>query len=82
MPAVNAPEDCEPLTALVPDHAPEAEHEMASFAVQVSVVEAPEFTVLGLAVSETEGAEADTVTVADWVAARALPFRRATHHRR
>jgi hypothetical protein len=71
--AVSAPEDCEPLTALVPDHPPEPEHEVAFFAVQVSVVEAPEVTVLGLAVSVTEGAEAETVTVADCVAEPPVP---------
>jgi hypothetical protein len=71
--AVNAPEDCEPLTALVPDHAPEPEHEVAFFANHVSVVEAPELTVLGLAVSVTEGAEAETVMVADCVAEPPVP---------
>lgn len=71
--AVSAPEDCELLTALVPDHPPEAEHEVAFFAAQVSVVEAPEVTVLGLAVSVTDGAEAETVTVADCVAEPPVP---------
>ena len=68
-----APEDCEPLTALVPDHPPEPEHDVAFFAAQVSVVEAPEVTVLGAAVSVTEGAEAETVMVADWVAEPPVP---------
>ena len=71
--AVSAPEDCEPLASLVPDHAPEAEHEVAFFASQVSVVEAPEVMVLGLAVSLTDGAEAETVTVADCVAEPPVP---------
>ena len=71
--AVSVPEDCEPLTALVPDHPPEAEHEVAFFAAQVRVVEAPEVTVLGAAASVTEGAEAETVMVADWVAVPPVP---------
>ncbi|HWR49109.1 MAG TPA: hypothetical protein VN327_16090 [Pseudonocardiaceae bacterium] len=71
--AVSEPEDCEPLTPLVPDHPPEPEHEVAFFAAQVSVVEAPEVTVLGFAVSVTAGAEAETVTVADWVAVPPVP---------
>jgi hypothetical protein len=60
--------DCEPLTGGLPDHAPEAEHEAAFVADQVTVEELPELTVLGLAWSETTGAEPMTVTVADWVA--------------
>jgi hypothetical protein len=58
---------------LVPAHAPEAEHAVAFFADQVSVVEAPELTVLGLAVSMTEGANAETVTMADCVAEVPVP---------
>lgn len=73
MPAVSAPEDCEPLSALVPGHVPEPEHVVAFCADQVSVVEAPEFTVLGLAVSVIEGAEAETVTMADCVAEPPVP---------
>lgn len=70
---MSAPEDCEPLSALVPGHAPEPEHEVAFFADQVNVVEAPELTVLGLAVSVIEGAKAETVTIADCVAAPPVP---------
>ena len=62
---VSAPEDCEPLSALVPGHVSEPEHEVAFVADQVRVVEAPELTVLGFAVSVTEGANAETVTMAD-----------------
>ncbi len=46
---------------------------MAFFADQVSVVEAPEATVLGLAASVIEGARAETVTMADWVAEPPVP---------
>jgi hypothetical protein len=73
VPAVSAPEDCEPLSALVPGQVLEPEHEVAFFAAQVSVVEAPELTVLGLAVSVTEGANAETVTMADCVAEPPVP---------
>ena len=52
----------------MPDQAPEAEHEVAFVADQAMVEELPEFTVLGLAWSDTTGAEPITVTVADWVA--------------
>jgi hypothetical protein len=62
------PVDCEPLTDLLPDQAPEAEHEVAFAADQVTVEALPELTVLGLACSVTSGAEAVTVTVTDWVA--------------
>ena len=47
--AVSAPVDCEPLIALVPDHAPEAVQEVALVADQVRVELAPLATVLGLA---------------------------------
>jgi hypothetical protein len=73
VPAVSAPEDCEPLTALVPDQVLEPEHEVAFCADHVRVVEASELTVLGLAVSVMEGARAETVTMADCVAEPPLP---------
>ena len=60
--------DCEPLVALVPDHAPEAVHEVAFVADQVSVELAPLATVLGLADKVTTGAGGVTETVADWFA--------------
>jgi len=66
--AVRAPVDCEPLVALVPDHAPEAVHEVAFVADQVSVELAPLATVLGLADKVTTGAGGVTETVADWFA--------------
>ena len=70
---MSAPDDCEPLSALVPGQVLEPEHEVAFFADQVSVVEAPELTVLGSAVSVTEGAKAETVTMADCVAEPPVP---------
>ena len=60
--------DCEPLVALLPDHAPEAVHEVALVADQVSVELAPLATVLGLADKVTTGAGGVTETVADWFA--------------
>jgi len=72
--AVSAPEDCEPLVALtLPGQVPEPEHVVAFVADQLSVVEAPEATVLGLAVSVIEGAKAETVTMADCVAEPPAP---------
>jgi hypothetical protein len=47
--AVSAPVDCEPLIALVPDHAPEAVQDVALVADQVRVELLPLVTVLGLA---------------------------------
>lgn len=55
--------DCEPLSAFVPDQAPEATQAVAFFVDQVRVEAAPELTVLGLAVRVTTGASAATVTV-------------------
>ncbi len=71
--AVSAPVDCEPLTALVPDHAPDAVHEVALMADQVSMELAPLATVLGLAAKVIVGAGAVTVTVTDCVAVPPLP---------
>jgi hypothetical protein len=59
---------CEPLKALPPDHAPEAEQALALLADQVKLDACPEFTVLGLAVRDTTGAGLATVTVAVCVA--------------
>lgn len=63
--AVNAPVDCDPLNVLLPDQAPEALHAVAFCVDQVSVAAAPELTVLGAALSVTNGGSAVTVTVAD-----------------
>lgn len=68
--AVRAPVDCEPLAALVPDHAPEAEQEVALVADQLNVELPPLATVLGLAAKVTVGAGEVTETVA---ACDALP---------
>jgi hypothetical protein len=54
---------------LLPDHAPEAVHEVALVDDQVSVEDAPLATEVGFAVSDTVG-RGNTVTVAD---ALALP---------
>jgi len=67
---VNAPVDCEPLVALVPNHAPEAVQSVASVDDQVSVELAPLAMVCGFAVIVTVGGvdgggAAVTVTVAD-----------------
>ena len=70
---MSAAEDCEPLSALVPDQVLEPEHEVAFCVDHVSVVEAPKLTVLGLAVSVTDGAKAETVTMADCVAEPPVP---------
>jgi hypothetical protein len=71
--AVSDPVDCEPLTALVPDHAPEAVQDVAFVADQVNVELPPLATVLGLAVKFTVGAGEVTDTVADWVAPPPAP---------
>ena len=47
--------DCEPLTALAPDHAPEAVHEVALVDDQVKLALLPLVIVLGLAVKATVG---------------------------
>jgi hypothetical protein len=62
-----------PASALLPDHAPEAEHAVALLLDQVSVAAPPELSVLGLALNVIAGAKADTVTVADWVAEPPVP---------
>ena len=64
---------CEPLKALLPDHAPEAVQEVALVADQASVAPLPLATVLGLAVKVTVGEGAVTDTVADCVALPPVP---------
>ena len=54
-----------PLTAFVPLHAPEAVQEVALLEVQVKVEPLPLVTLVGLALIDTLGGVADTVTVAD-----------------
>lgn len=63
--AVSAPLDCDPLTALAPDHAPEAVHAVALAADQVSEELLPLATVLGFAASVMFGTGCVTETVAD-----------------
>jgi hypothetical protein len=70
---VMSPVLCEPLVALLPDHAPEAVQEVALADDQLKVEPLPRATVLGLAVKLTVGAGAVTDTVADCVALPPLP---------
>lgn len=71
--AVSAPVDCEPLTALLPDQAPDAVQAVAFAALQVKVALAPLAMVLGEAVRVTVGAAPFTVTVAACVALPPAP---------
>jgi hypothetical protein len=66
--ADTAPVDCEPLSPLEPLHPPDAVQELALVLDQASVEEAPDFTLLGVALRVTTGALLETVTVADCVA--------------
>jgi len=59
---LSAPVDDEPLVALLPDHAPEAVHEVALVADQLTVELSPLTSVLGLAVTFTVGAGVAGVT--------------------
>jgi hypothetical protein len=63
--ALNAPVDCEPLTDLLPDQAPEAVQAVALVEDQVSAELAPRVIELGLALRETVGAGFLTDTDAD-----------------
>ena len=65
--------DCEPLTPLVPDQAPEAVHEVALVDDQLNVELLPLATVLGLAAKVTVGAGEVTDTVADCAELPPLP---------
>jgi hypothetical protein len=67
--AVSPLRGSEPLTTLVPLQPPLAVQLVAFDELQVSVADPPRVTVVGAAVSVTDGAVADvTVTFADWVA--------------
>jgi len=70
---VSAPVDWVPATALAPDQAPEARHEVAFVADHVSVALPPLFKALGPTLSVTVGADALTETVADCAALPPLP---------
>jgi hypothetical protein len=63
--ADTAPVDCAPLSPLEPLQPPDAVQAVALLLDQVSVEAAPDFTLLGLALSVTMGALPATVTVAD-----------------
>jgi hypothetical protein len=71
---VSAPLDCEPPeAALAPDQAPDAMHDVALVAVQVTIELPPLATVLGAAERLTVGAAVVTDTVAVWAALPPLP---------
>jgi hypothetical protein len=70
---VNAPVDCVPLSALLPDQPPEATQEVAFAADQVSVALSPLLMALGPTLSETVGADALTETVVDCAALPPAP---------
>jgi hypothetical protein len=59
---------CEPLSALLPDQAPVAEHAVTFCVDQVSMEAEPDSTVLGVALNVTVGGDRETVTVVDCVA--------------
>ena len=65
--------DCEALTALVPDQAPDAVQEVALVADQLRVELLPLTMLLGLAVKVTVGAAEVTDAVVDWNALPPLP---------
>lgn len=68
-----APVACEPLVATDPLQAPDAVQEVALVEDHARFELAPLETLMGLAVSETVGGVADTVTVADWAAEPPFP---------
>ena len=63
--ADSTPVDCEPVTALLPLHAPDAVQAVALLADQLSVELVPLATELGAALIETVGAAELTETVAN-----------------
>lgn len=71
--AASTPVDCEPLIGLAPDQAPEAEHDVAFAALQLSVELVPLAMVLGAALRLTVGAVDFTETVAVCVALPPAP---------
>jgi hypothetical protein len=71
--ADSAPVDRDPLTGTLPDHAPEALHEVALVADQVKVAPLPLITELGLALKVIVGAGDFTDTVADCAALPPAP---------
>jgi hypothetical protein len=71
--AERAPVDCEPLMDLLPDHAPEAVHEVAFVADHVRVELLPLITELGFAPNVIVGAGDFTDTLADCAALPPAP---------
>jgi hypothetical protein len=71
--AVRVPVDWEPLTAFVPDHAPEAAQEVALVDDQARAAALPLTIELGLALKLTVGAAALTETVVDCSAVPPAP---------
>jgi hypothetical protein len=71
--AERAPVDCEPLMDLLPEHAPEAVHEVAFVADHVRVELLPLITELGLAPNVIVGAGDFTDTLADCAALPPAP---------
>jgi hypothetical protein len=76
--ALIAPVLWEPVGALLPDQAPEALHEVAFLADQVSVALLPLDTLLGVAPMVTTGAAEFTETMADWLALPPSPVQVST----
>jgi hypothetical protein len=70
---LRTPVDSEPLTGSLPDHAPEAEHEVALSAFHLSVELVPLAMVLGVALMLTLGAVDFTERVVDCVALPPVP---------
>ncbi len=62
---MSAAVDFDPLVARLPVHPPEAVQALALLEVQVSMDVAPLAILVGLALKETLGGAAETVTVAD-----------------
>jgi hypothetical protein len=71
--AVIAPVDAEPVVPSEPVQPPDAVHAVALVEVQVNVEEPPLETLVGLALIETVGGAAETVTVADCDAEPPVP---------
>jgi hypothetical protein len=71
--AVSAPVDCDPLVGMLPDHPPEAVHDVAFAADQASVELLPLITELGFALRLTVGVGDFTDTVADCAALPPAP---------
>ncbi len=63
--AVSAPVDCEPLVALLPDHAPDAVQLVALVVLHASVELPPLATAVGLAARVTLGAAGASLTVTE-----------------